>query len=90
MKAIVQERFGPPDVLQLVDTDPPEVLERALTRVRRRAELLVWLNPRAAHAQFRPLAGSMAAAMPYCDVFLPAHSLTALRQLFTTLTAARV
>ena len=23
MKAIVQERFGPPDVLQLVDTDPP-------------------------------------------------------------------
>jgi hypothetical protein len=24
MKAIVQERFGPPDVLQLVDTDPPE------------------------------------------------------------------
>src|SRR5437016_279087 len=25
MKAIVQERFGPPDVLQLVDTGPPEV-----------------------------------------------------------------
>jgi NADPH:quinone reductase-like Zn-dependent oxidoreductase len=25
MKAIVQERFGPPDVIQLVDTDPPEV-----------------------------------------------------------------
>lgn len=24
MKAIVQERFGPPDVLQLVDTDLPE------------------------------------------------------------------
>jgi NADPH:quinone reductase-like Zn-dependent oxidoreductase len=23
MKAIVQERFGPPEVLQLVDTDPP-------------------------------------------------------------------
>jgi NADPH:quinone reductase-like Zn-dependent oxidoreductase len=23
MKAIVQERFGPPDVLRLVDTDPP-------------------------------------------------------------------
>lgn len=25
MNAIVQERFGPPDVLRLVDTDPPEV-----------------------------------------------------------------
>jgi uncharacterized protein len=68
------------------DSDPPEVLERALARVRRRAEMLVWLNPRAADPQFRPLARSMAAAMPYCDVFLPAHSLTALRQLFTTLT----
>ena len=34
------------------DSDPPEVLERALARVRRRAELLVWLNPRAAHRDF--------------------------------------
>jgi NADPH:quinone reductase-like Zn-dependent oxidoreductase len=25
MKAIVQERFGPPDVLQLADIDPPEI-----------------------------------------------------------------
>jgi NADPH:quinone reductase-like Zn-dependent oxidoreductase len=25
MKAVVQERFGPPDTLQLVETDPPEV-----------------------------------------------------------------
>jgi len=24
MKAIVQESFGPPDVLQFADTDPPE------------------------------------------------------------------
>ena len=25
MKAIVQERFGSPDVLQFIDTDPPEI-----------------------------------------------------------------
>src|SRR3954453_16996743 len=25
MKAIVQERFGSPDVMQLLDTDPPEI-----------------------------------------------------------------
>ncbi|MGZ5213664.1 MAG: NAD(P)-dependent alcohol dehydrogenase [Actinomycetota bacterium] len=35
MKAIVQERFGPPDVLRLVDIDPPEVgPEDVLVRVR--------------------------------------------------------
>jgi uncharacterized protein len=71
------------------DSDPPDVLEHALARVRRRAELLVWLNPRAAQRDFQPLAGSMAAALPYCDLFLPAHSLTGLRELFTAL-AGRV
>jgi NADPH:quinone reductase-like Zn-dependent oxidoreductase len=41
MKAIVQERFGPPDVLQLVDTDPPEVdTDDVLVRVHAAA-----LNP---------------------------------------------
>jgi hypothetical protein len=67
------------------DSDPPDVLSHALARVRRRAELLVWLNPRAAHSEFQPLAGSMAAALPYCDLFLPAHSLTGLHQLMVAL-----
>jgi uncharacterized protein with von Willebrand factor type A (vWA) domain len=67
------------------DSDPPEMLERALARLRRRAQLVVWLNPRAAQADFQPLAGSMAAALPYCDLFMPAHSLTGLRELFTAL-----
>ena len=71
------------------DSDPPEVLDRALARVRRRAQTLVWLNPRAAHPDFRPLAGSMAAALPYCDHFLPAHSLTGLRKLFAVLADLR-
>jgi uncharacterized protein with von Willebrand factor type A (vWA) domain len=34
------------------------------------------------------MAGSMAAALPYCDVFMPAHSLTGLRALFEVLSAA--
>ena len=59
--------------------------ERAMARLRRRAELVVWLNPRAAARDYRPLAGSMAAALPYCDVLLPAHSLTGLRALFDEL-----
>ena len=67
------------------DSDPPEVLARALARMKRRAHMVVWLNPRAARPNFEPLAGSMAAAMPYCDLFLPAHSLAALRELFEAL-----
>ena len=67
------------------DSDPPDVLAHAMARLRRRAELLVWLNPRAAHGEFQPLAGSMATALPYCDLFLPAHSLTGLQQLFVAL-----
>ena len=70
------------------DSDPPEVLEHALARVRRRAQMVVWLNPRAAQAGFEPLAGSMAAALPHCDLFLPAHSLTGLRELFVVLAAS--
>jgi threonine dehydrogenase-like Zn-dependent dehydrogenase len=41
MKAIVQERFGPPDVLRLVDTDLPDVgADDVLVRVHAAA-----LNP---------------------------------------------
>jgi len=67
------------------DSDPPEVLEHALIRVRRRAKLLVWLNPRAAQREFQPLTGSMTAALPHCDLFLPANSLTSLRELLFAL-----
>jgi uncharacterized protein with von Willebrand factor type A (vWA) domain len=67
------------------DSDPPDVLERALARIRRRAHRLIWLNPRAAQRDFRPLAASMATALPYCDRFLSAHTLTGLRELFAAL-----
>jgi uncharacterized protein len=67
------------------DSDPPDVLEHAIARLRRRAEVLVWLNPRAAHSEFQPLTGSMAVALPYCDLFLPAHSLAGLREFLLAL-----
>lgn len=69
------------------DSDPPEVLQRAMARLRRRAHRVVWLNPRAAQPGFRPLAGAMAAALPYCDLVLPAQSLHGLQELFEALTA---
>lgn len=67
------------------DADPPHVLAHAMARLRRRAAVLAWLNPRAAQPEFRPLAGSMAAALPFCDLFLPAHSLSGLREFLLAL-----
>jgi uncharacterized protein with von Willebrand factor type A (vWA) domain len=62
------------------DSDDPVLLARALARIRLRAYRVVWLNPRAAAPGFEPLVGSMAAALPYCDAFLPAHTARALRE----------
>ncbi|WP_202918067.1 VWA domain-containing protein [Mycolicibacterium sp. CBMA 295] len=67
------------------DSDPPELLRREMVRLRRRAHLVVWLNPRAAAPGYVPLAGSMAAALPLCDHFLPAHTLTGLHEVFDVL-----
>ena len=62
------------------DSDDPERLAAVLARVRLRAHRVVWLNPRAAAPGFQPLVGSMAAALPFCDAFLPAHSLRAVTE----------
>jgi uncharacterized protein len=64
------------------DSDPPEALAAAMARAARRARRVVWLNPRAAATGFQPLVGSMAAALPYCDAFLPADRLSALPEVF--------
>ena len=68
------------------DSDPPEVLDRALARVRRRARHAGLAQP--ARRADLPAAGRVdGGALPYCDLFLPAHSLTGLRELFDRLAA---
>ena len=70
------------------DTDPPEALDRAMARLRRRAHATIWVNPRLAAPGYEPLVGGMAAALPHCDRLLPGHSL---RTLFDVIEAiARV
>ncbi|MCX5042821.1 VWA domain-containing protein [Aldersonia sp. NBC_00410] len=63
------------------DTDDPAVLAKAMNRIRGRAHRVVWLNPRASEPAFEPRTRSMTAALPFCDALLPAHSLTAVRDL---------
>jgi hypothetical protein len=57
------------------DSGPPEDMTEAMARLRRRAHRVLWLNPRAAAPGFQPLVGSMAAALPFCDEFLPADTI---------------
>jgi len=60
------------------DADPPELMAATMAKAARRARRIVWLNPRSSVEGFEPLVGSMAAALPYCDSFLPADSLRGL------------
>ena len=58
--------------------DDPEDVAEAMRRLRRLAHRIVWVNPRKAAPGFAPLAGGMAAALPFCDALVSGHSLTAL------------
>ena len=70
------------------DSDPPEELRAVMARLARRARRVVWLNPRAGVPGFEPLVGSMAAALPFCDAFLPAHTVAALPDVFAAVAPA--
>lgn len=60
------------------DTDPPEELARRMTRLRRMAHRVVWINPRSASPDYRPKVAGMAAALPHVDVLCSGHSLRAM------------
>jgi uncharacterized protein with von Willebrand factor type A (vWA) domain len=69
------------------ERDDPEEIGRQMARLRRLAHRVVWVNPRAAAAEYAPLAGGMAAALPYCDAFLSGHSVTALHHVLDAIGA---
>jgi uncharacterized protein with von Willebrand factor type A (vWA) domain len=67
--------------------DPDEVGE-AMRRLGRLAHHVIWVNPRSAAAEFQPLAGGMAAALPHVDTFLSGHSVRALEELLVAIREA--
>jgi uncharacterized protein len=67
------------------DTGDPEILGREMERLSRVAHRIVWVNPRTQSPEYRPLAGGMAAAWPYCDAVVSAHTLHALDDLTAAL-----
>jgi hypothetical protein len=67
------------------DTGDPAVVRREMERLSRLAFRIVWVNPRSQRPGYQPLAGGMAAALPYCDAVVSAHRLDALDDLTAAL-----
>ncbi len=67
------------------DTGDPAAVRREMQRLSRVAHRIIWVNPRTKSADYQPLAGGMAAAWPFCDAVVSAHSLHALADLTAAL-----
>src|SRR5262249_20393149 len=63
------------------DRGDPDLLAVELSRLRRMAHRLIWLNPLLGSQGYEPITRGMAAALPHTDDFLAAHNLQALDEL---------
>jgi len=63
------------------DTGEVDILEAAMAELQRRAARVIWLNPLLASPGYEPICQGMRVALPYVDVFAPAHNLESLRRL---------
>lgn len=63
------------------DTGEPEQLAHALSQLQKRAGRVIWLNPLLGSLEYAPATRGMQAALPFINVFAPAHNLASLRAL---------
>src|SRR5262249_31967972 len=63
------------------DTGEPAELTDALAQLKKRAGRLIWLNPLLGSSSYQPATRGMQAALPFINVFAPAHDLASLRAL---------
>ncbi|MHB8467316.1 MAG: vWA domain-containing protein [Acidimicrobiales bacterium] len=72
------------------DRGDPAILGEQMARLHRVAHQVVWVNPLKASPGYAPLAGGMAAALPWVDNFVSGDSVAALESLALLLTAPSV
>lgn len=60
------------------DTGASEELAGELKKIKRRAAKLIWLNPLLGLEEYQPLTRGISAALPFIDLFAPAHNLQSL------------
>jgi uncharacterized protein len=69
------------------ETGDAALLGEQMAQLSRMAYRIVWANPRTQSERYRPAVGGMAAAWPYCDAVVSAHSVNALTDLMAALGA---
>jgi uncharacterized protein with von Willebrand factor type A (vWA) domain len=80
-KRVINSRTAVMVVSDGYDTGEPERLAEEMRRLRRRCRRIVWLNPLLGWEEYSPEARGMRAALPYIDLFAPAHNLESLAAL---------
>jgi uncharacterized protein with von Willebrand factor type A (vWA) domain len=63
------------------DEGAARALSRQVARLSQLSEVLIWVNPQAGHAGFRPVAPGLVSSLPYVDQFLPGRSFAELAAL---------
>ena len=71
------------------EREDPAAVGAEMERLHRLAHRIVWVNPRKAARDYAPLAGGMAAALPFCDAFVSGHNLRALSAVAGAIAGAR-
>jgi uncharacterized protein with von Willebrand factor type A (vWA) domain len=77
-KRVINSRTAVMIVSDGYDTGEPERLGFEMQRLRRRCRRIIWLNPLIGWNNYSPEARGMQAALPYIDLFAPAHNLKSL------------
>lgn len=67
------------------DTSESEDLAENMSKIKRKARRVYWLNPLAATPNYRPEVRGLKAVLPHIDALLPAHNLETLKQVIEQL-----
>ena len=80
-KSVIHTRTCVMIVSDGYDTGDPEVMAAEMHRLARRCKRIVWLNPMIGWEGYAPSARGMQVALPFIDLFAPAHNLKSLAAL---------
>ena len=80
-RRVVNSRTAVMIVSDGYDTGEPARLAAEMRRLRQRCRRVIWLNPLIGWRDYAPRARGMQAALPYVDLFAPAHNLESLAAL---------